>query len=551
MDRAPISRGFRVALYAALPIAFLVLLYADRRQWFFYDDWEFLATRGIGGQPLDLFRPHNAHWSTIPILVYRALYGIVGIHSYIPYLIVLLVLHIATAYALWRVMLRLGADGWVATSLVTVFLLLGAGYQNLTWAFQIGYITPLLLGFGAGLVVDRPGASFGRRDMLVWVLAVAGLMCSAVGIAMVAFLAAVALLRRGWRAALITASIPTIVYVIWLGAIGRHYVLAGGTVNAQTLLAIPDFVWAGLTATVDQASGLIGIGAVAILGLAIWAALKRQEAQTHALAFAGAITAVVFFVLGGIERTAGGTAAASISRYLYVATALLLPITAVILSSVARRTRLHQVAAVALAVFALIHGVNVLFDQARALGLTKQQEQQQILAGAALIRTGSLVIGTHPDDVWAPDLTTRDLTIMVRDGKVPNDVKVSAINRLDAELALEVAAASTPQVTQGAQVIVTVEGGTVTPAGCVSTDAGAGATIALDFQGDGSVEVMSSDGGPLLAHLAGQGTLSDPMVLDTLNRGGTIDVSDVVPSAMLVLTPPAGPTTVCGNIAVG
>src|SRR5438552_11442733 len=102
MDRAPITRGFRVALYAVLPLALLVLLYADRRQWFFYADWELLATRGLGGQPLDLFRPHNAHWSTIPILVNRALYALVGIHTYITYLLTMMFLHIATPYVLWR-----------------------------------------------------------------------------------------------------------------------------------------------------------------------------------------------------------------------------------------------------------------------------------------------------------------------------------------------------------------------------------------------------------------------------------------------------------------
>ncbi len=551
MDRQPITRGFRVALYAALPFALLILLYADRRQWFFYDDWEFLATRGIGGQPLDLFRPHNAHWSTIPILVYRALYEVVGLRSYVPYVLVLLALHVATAYVLWRVMVRLGADGWVATSLAIVFLFLGAGYQNLTWAFQIGYIAPLLFGLIAGLQVDRGGASFNRRDVLVWVLAVAGLMCSAVGIAMVAFLAGVALLRRGWRAALITLSVPTVVYVIWLGVIGRHYVLAGGTVNGQTLLAIPDFVWAGLTGTVEQTTGLIGIGAIAVLGLGVWLVLKRNEAERYALAVAGAITAVLFFALDGFERTAGGLAVASNSRYLYVGATLLLPVTAVIVSSIARRTLLYQVAALGLATFALIHGVKVLFDEAPALGLIKQQEEQQILAGAALIDAGAPVIGTHPDVVWAPDLTTRDLTIMVRAGKVPKGTDVSAVNRLDAELALQVETGPTSQVSQGAQVTVTAPGGSLTPAGCFSTDAGAGATITLTFQGEGWVSVESSNGGALVARLVSQGAWSDATVLGTLASDGTVDVSDVVPEAQLVLAPPAGTTTVCGNIAAG
>ncbi len=550
MDRGPITRGFRVGLYAALPLALLVLLYADRRQWFFYDDWEFLATRGLGGQPLDLFRPHNAHWSTIPILVYRALYTVVGIRSYVPYLLVLLVLHLATAYVLWRVMLRLGADGWIATALAIVFLLVGAGYQNLTWGFQIGYIAPLLLGFAAAMLTDRPGAGFSRRDVWVWLLAVAGLMCSAIGITMVVLLALVALLRRGWRAAFITASVPTAVYLIWLLAIGRHYLLADSTVNAQTLLLIPDFVWAGLTATVDRVTGLVGIGAVAILGLLAWLVLKRRDATALPLAFAGAITALAFFMFDGIDRTANGSAAATTSRYLYVGAALLLPITAVIMSSLVRRELLHQVVLVALAAFATVHGVSYLFDQTRALGLVKQQEEQQILAGAALLRTGAPVIGAHPDDRWAPDLTTRDLGIMVREGRVATGVSIAPVNQLDAELLLQVAAAPAPLVTEDSPVTVTVNGTAAAPGpeGCVTTATDSVTTATLQFAQFGWVSVRSPASGTLVAQLSGGGAISDPATLAALSPNVSVDVSDVARLAQLVLTLAPG-TTLCGNLA--
>jgi len=551
MYKESITRGFRIALYVALPLAFVVLLYADRRQWFFYDDWEFLATRGIGGQPLDLFRPHNAHWSTIPILVYRALYALVGIRSYVPYLLVLLVLHVGTAYVLWRVMLRSGADGWIATALALVFLLLGAGYQNLAWGFQIGYIAPVLLGLLAGLVADRAGGAFSKRDLVVWSLLVAGLMCSGIGITMVVFLALVALLRRGWHAALITASVPTLVYLIWFLAIGRHYLLSDSTVNAQTLLLIPDFVWAGLTATVDKTTGLVGFGAVAILALLAWMVVRRSQATALPLAFAGAGATLAFFVLDGVDRTAGGSAFATTSRYLYVAAALLLPIAAVVMSALAQRLLAQQLVLVALTGFAFIHGVSYLFDQTRTLGVIKQQEEQQILAGAALLSSGSTAIGAHPDETWAPDLTTRVLAIMLRDGKVPADGNISAANRLDAELALQVEGGPTPRVAQGSPVTLAVsDGGSAQPApnGCVITDSGT-TVVTLSFEVDGWVSVRSSTAGTLVARLATPTALSDPTTLATLVAGANLYVSDVVPAAQLVLTLPEA-TTVCGNILV-
>ena len=48
---------------------------------------------------------------------------------------------------LWRLLLHIGVRPAIATALATVFVLLGAGYENLMWAFQIGFVIflPFLL----------------------------------------------------------------------------------------------------------------------------------------------------------------------------------------------------------------------------------------------------------------------------------------------------------------------------------------------------------------------------------------------------------------------
>jgi len=57
-----------------------------RRLWFFGDDWEFMLHRGLTGHPdYGLFYPHNEHWSTLPILVFRSLYAVFGARRYMPY----------------------------------------------------------------------------------------------------------------------------------------------------------------------------------------------------------------------------------------------------------------------------------------------------------------------------------------------------------------------------------------------------------------------------------------------------------------------------------
>ena len=70
---------------AALVGAFLLYaIVGHRHYWFWHDEWDFLVTRD-GADLHDLLRPHNEHWSTVPILFYRLVWRVFGLKSYAPY----------------------------------------------------------------------------------------------------------------------------------------------------------------------------------------------------------------------------------------------------------------------------------------------------------------------------------------------------------------------------------------------------------------------------------------------------------------------------------
>ncbi len=50
---------------------------------FFSDEWAFIESRSLG-DPSTWLPPHNEHWSTLPIIVYRVVVETVGIGSYVP-----------------------------------------------------------------------------------------------------------------------------------------------------------------------------------------------------------------------------------------------------------------------------------------------------------------------------------------------------------------------------------------------------------------------------------------------------------------------------------
>ena len=164
----------------------LYVLRENSHQWFFGDEWAFLGgVRRTLPWYDQLLEPHNEHWSTAPYVVYRLLEASFGIRSYWPYIGLAILLHLAVVHLVWRVMLQGGTTPWIATVVVLPLIVLGAGAQNLLWAFQIGFLGSVFLGLGALLLVNHAGR-WQLRDFAGLALLVFALLWSGVSILLVA-----------------------------------------------------------------------------------------------------------------------------------------------------------------------------------------------------------------------------------------------------------------------------------------------------------------------------------------------------------------------------
>ena len=63
-----------------------------------------------------------------------------GIRSYVPYQLLVILLHLAAAVLLRVVMRRAGVRPWIATLTAGVFVFFGAGAENILIAFQITFV---------------------------------------------------------------------------------------------------------------------------------------------------------------------------------------------------------------------------------------------------------------------------------------------------------------------------------------------------------------------------------------------------------------------------
>ncbi|HTD50230.1 MAG TPA: hypothetical protein VK771_06505, partial [Acidimicrobiia bacterium] len=111
----------RTVFFLAEFVAFVYYLAISRQMWFYLDEWDFLSNRtafNLG----DLFRAHNEHWVTIPVLTYRTLWWMFGLRTYLPYQIVIVVLHLSAAWLIRVVMRRVGVRPWTATIVACILV---------------------------------------------------------------------------------------------------------------------------------------------------------------------------------------------------------------------------------------------------------------------------------------------------------------------------------------------------------------------------------------------------------------------------------------------
>jgi hypothetical protein len=433
-----------VAHVLSLVAGFVVLLAVNRDQWFFGDEWEFLGHhRGVLHADRSIWMPHTEHWSTVPILVYRALYSVYGLRSYVPYVVVLLVLHVAVAHLLWQLMRKAGVDLPVATALCAVFVVLGAGYENLLWAFQIGFIGSVAAGLACLLLVNHDGP-WGGRDYAGWAVSVFGLLFSGVTVTLVIVAGLTVFMRRGWRPAVLTVAVPAAVYAVWFFLVGNDS-LASDRGALDDVFKLPDYIWTGLRAAVEQTVGFPGAGPLIVLGLAAFLLRRGTQAPgPSAPAFAGAIGAVVVYAIIATGRAGLGVQQAEASRYTYIAVALAVPSIGLALSELTGNGLGRRAVVFVLLLLVGLHNGGLLRDKSKEESRREREAKDRILYAADLVATQADILGGNPEPRYSPDLEVDDLRLMVRDGKLPKARRASVDDRIAVATVLQYAVNPTP-----------------------------------------------------------------------------------------------------------
>ena len=310
--RLPHARA--IAVVSAAVVA-LVILFFTRNFIFYFDEWDFILAAPAWA-PASILEPHNEHPAMLLRLIYALLLNTVGLGSYVPYMAVLLALHATSAVLLFEVVRRRSGD-LVGLAAGALLLVLGAGWENLLWAFQIGFVGSVVFGLWMLLVIDAESST--RRNVLVAGLVAASLAFSGVGLAFAVFAAVVFLATRGHRKDALWLLPVGAALGIWYLAYGHNGTPPNPPPDLGNAWRAPLYVGYGIGAAAAGLFGLSGgfgpfVGLLAA-GVVAWDWWRKRRIHPFAL---GALAAMVsFYLVAGLTRAQLGYDQSGSGRYIY------------------------------------------------------------------------------------------------------------------------------------------------------------------------------------------------------------------------------------------
>ena len=391
----PRARLFVVLAAAAVAIALLLL---TRSYTFYFDEWAFILT-APDWTATTYLQPHNGHPAMLTHLIYALLLATVGLRSYLPYMAVLLALHAASAVLLFELVRRRSGD-LIAIACAALLLVIGAGWENLLWAFQMSFVGSVACGLGMILALESRPSRW--RMPLAIALLLASAMFSAVGVffGIVAF----RLMVTPERPREVLWLVPVaIIFGAWFLAFDRAQPPAPG--SGSHAWVVPLYTLWGLGAS---AAGLVGEGgwlgipalvlATGAVGYAWW------RGGLDRLTLGVAVALFMFYFVTGLARGQIGYDQSGAGRYVYVGAVFWL----ILLSGPAGRLPWHgtwRPALVALVFLACFNSAALLFEFGTAKAAQMQRQMADLQALAAMKSDPCLNPSGAVDPLVMPDET--------------------------------------------------------------------------------------------------------------------------------------------------
>ena len=413
------SPWLRRSLIALSAVTFAAVVYLTSYKNFFYDEWDFV-TAYRPSQSTSILLPHNEHWSTIPILVWKGLFALFGLRTHIPYEAAAAAGHVACVLLLFE-LIRRRSGVLPAFAAALILLVLGTGATDIVNAFQLTWTLSIAFGLTAMLVIDSSPSSWSwRRIAALTALLLSSLMSSGIGLGFLVAVAVQLLLDPGRRRLLLAVLGALGVYLVWFAAYGAGGSPCGGcptaigairSIDPAYLLDVVRFELLSLTASVAGLIGLTVFGLpallvraifVAFVGLLAWSWYQREGLESWEVGLLAGLLAQ--FTLVAIVRARLQVVAATDPHYVYVGVVYLLPLVANALKRVPWRPMLRPALVVVLALIVWSNAA-LLVQQALVQRDLMQAENTELRVVELFRGAPDMALNTPLDKQIMPQLT--------------------------------------------------------------------------------------------------------------------------------------------------
>jgi len=419
------SKWLFPALVALSIVVFAWVLYLTGYKNFYYDEWDFI-TQYRPSQSTSILLPHNEHWATIPILLWKLLFFLFGIRSHIPFEAAALAGHVACVLLLFAYMRRKSGD-LAAFSAAMILLILGTGATNIVWAFQVAWTLTISFGLIALLILDSDAPFHWRVIGASSALLFALMSLGGIGLGFLIAVAVELILDRPRRPLLLALVLPISVYGVWfffygaglpgtpgapcptceptgLGGDLRH-----ASISLAYLLKVATFVFTAMAGAAAGVFGLTGgIGGIVLIlvaALLAWHWYRQRRIESWE---AGLLAALIGqFTLIALTRVRFGLGAASDPHYVYVGVVYLLPVVAHAVKDLPWRHLWRPGLALVFAL-ALVGNITELRNQALIQSDLMRVENVELQTAEAFRGAPDMALDRSLDNTIMPQLRARD-----------------------------------------------------------------------------------------------------------------------------------------------
>jgi hypothetical protein len=402
-----------------LVIAFsqAVLVWINRRTWFFGDDFAFLTYRYFSATDGEwikaFFYPHNEHFVLFPAMLFSAMQYVFGLKNHLAFMLPVLFLHGLIQFLIALILKSRCKSNTTAFAAIAAIGFLSPGAENLFWAFQAGFIGSIAIGLLQLVLLDKH-QSIGAREYLASFLGIVSIATQGTGITTTFFVLLFLLVRKQYVRSLIVTVPPACVFLTWFVMVGNRG--QSDRPSMETNLDIPVYVFKGLTTSFDAILHVQGSTAL-VLVLCILGLSRMDSIESRlVLPLCLAIGAVFFYTLNGISRIQFGVDQATSSRYTYVGVVLLVPIVFILIESALQIHFFYRSLMRLVFCWVIFSGTVGFFKAQYIFASADQTRIQAIFRHRDQIESGLIPSENLPSPVFDPDLTNERIQLLIEKG---------------------------------------------------------------------------------------------------------------------------------------